>query len=135
MKDLIVREYMIKNVPSVKTTTPMTDVVSFLERSRISGVPVVNDDDEVIGFLSESRCIENFAQNIYHSGVTDLVENVMRRDPFTIKDTDSIYETVENLRNTAFNAFMVTRNNKLVGAITRTNVLKALSDKYVDQQT
>jgi predicted transcriptional regulator len=130
MKNLVVKDYMIKKTPSVKTTTPMASIVNLLEKSRISGLPVVNDQNEVIGFLSESRCIENFAHNIYHASVTDLVENVMRKDPFTIKDTDTIYETIENLRNTAFNAFIVTRNNKLVGAITRTNVLKALSDNY-----
>ncbi len=68
-----------------------------------------------------------------HNEVVCLDEHnapYLGKDPFTIKDTDTIYETIENLRNTAFNAFIVTRNNKLVGAITRTNVLKALSDNY-----
>ena len=130
MKELLVEDYMIKKVPYVKKTTPINTVVALMEKSRISGLPVVNDDQEVIGFLSQSRCIENFIQHVYHSEATETVEDVMRPDPFTIKDTDTIYQTIENLRNTAFNAFMVTRDNKLVGAITRTNVLKALSDAY-----
>ena len=130
MEKLVVRDYMIKNVPYVKKATPIKKVVELMEKSRISGLPVVNDQLEVIGFLSQSRCIENFVHHVYHSEVTDTVEDIMRTDPFTIKDTDTIYQTVENLRNTAFNAFIVTSDDKLVGAITRTNVLKALSDAY-----
>ena len=130
MKNLTVKNYMIKNVPYVKESTPIDKVVEKMERSRISGLPVVNDEMEVIGFLSQSRCIENFIHHVYHSEAASTVADVMRKDPFTIEDTDTIYQTVENLRNTAFTAFIVTRNNKLVGAITRTNVLKALSDAY-----
>lgn len=48
-----VDELMVRDVVTVTTNTPLKEVAALLMRHRISGVPVCNDDGDVVGVVSE----------------------------------------------------------------------------------
>ncbi|MFF1478948.1 CBS domain-containing protein [Streptomyces sp. NPDC058301] len=55
----IVGEVMTRDVVEAHRETPFKDVVRLLERHRISGLPVVDDDDKVVGVISETDLIHH----------------------------------------------------------------------------
>jgi len=51
------KEVMTKNVIAVKEEDTIDDVIKILLSNKISGVPVVNEENEVIGVVSEADLI------------------------------------------------------------------------------
>ncbi|MDX3803695.1 CBS domain-containing protein [Streptomyces sp. AK04-3B] len=57
----IVGEVMTHDVVEAYRETPFKDVVRLLDQHRISGLPVVDDDDKVVGVISETDLIRRQA--------------------------------------------------------------------------
>ena len=61
IRNLIVGDIMTRNVKSVKTNTPISEVISTLINENIGGVPVLNLKDEVVGVISRRGIIRYLA--------------------------------------------------------------------------
>lgn len=51
---LVVEKVMTHNVYTVKADTPILDAAEMMLEYKISGLPVVNEDDELVGVITES---------------------------------------------------------------------------------
>ena len=56
-----VGEVMTREVVEARRETPFKDVARLLDEHRISGLPVVDHDDKVVGVISESDLIRRQA--------------------------------------------------------------------------
>jgi len=61
IRNLIVGDIMTRNVISVRTNTPITEVISTLLNENIGGVPVLNLKDEMVGVISRREIIKYLA--------------------------------------------------------------------------
>ncbi len=61
IRNLIVGDIMTRKVISVRTNTPITEVISTLLDNNIGGVPVLNLKDEMTGIISRREIIRNLA--------------------------------------------------------------------------
>lgn len=61
IRNLIVGDIMTRNVKSVRTNTPITEVISTLLDNNIGGVPVLNLKDEMTGIISRREIIRHLA--------------------------------------------------------------------------
>jgi CBS domain-containing protein len=61
IRNLIVGDIMTRNVKSVRTNTPIMDVISNLLKENIGGVPVLNLKDEMVGIVSRRGIIRHLA--------------------------------------------------------------------------
>ncbi len=61
IRNLIVGDIMTHNVKSVRTNTPITEVISILLKENIGGVPVLNLRDEMVGVISRREIIKYVA--------------------------------------------------------------------------
>jgi len=61
IRNLIVGDIMTRNVKSVRTNTPIMDVISILLKENIGGVPVLNLKDELVGIVSRRGIIRHLA--------------------------------------------------------------------------
>jgi CBS domain-containing protein len=62
IRNLIVRDIMTKGVKSVRTNTPISEVVSLMLDKNIGGVPVLNLKDELVGVISRRAIIKHLAE-------------------------------------------------------------------------
>lgn len=62
IRNLIVRDIMTKGVKSVRTNTPISEVVSLMLDENIGGVPVLNLKDELVGVISRRGIIKHLAE-------------------------------------------------------------------------
>ncbi|MDD5474114.1 MAG: CBS domain-containing protein [Candidatus Methanoperedens sp.] len=62
IRNLIVGDIMTRNVKSVRTNTPISEVVSLMLNENIGGVPVLNLNDEMVGVISRRAIIRRMAQ-------------------------------------------------------------------------
>lgn len=61
IRNLIVADIMTHNVKSVRTNTPISDVISLILNENIGGVPVLNLRDEMVGIISRRAIIKHMA--------------------------------------------------------------------------
>jgi len=61
IRNLIVGDIMTRNVKSVRTNTPISEVISLMLNDNIGGVPVLNLNDELVGVISRRGIIRHLA--------------------------------------------------------------------------
>ncbi|MCZ7356077.1 MAG: CBS domain-containing protein [Candidatus Methanoperedens sp.] len=61
IRNLIVSDIMTQNVKSVRTNTPISEVITLILNDNIGGVPVLNLKDEMVGIISRRAIIRHLA--------------------------------------------------------------------------
>lgn len=59
-----VKEIMTTNIKSAKADTPVRDIVEVMCFNKISGLPVVDDDNNVVGVVSEKDVLKKMFPDI-----------------------------------------------------------------------
>jgi CBS domain-containing protein len=125
--------YTIKDVMATKliTFSPETligsAIQSFLE-NKISGAPVVDEKGDLVGMLSEKDCLWTLLESSYYNNLSGYVKDYMSTELTTINLYDSLSEVAQKFLDLRFRRFPVLENGKLVGQISRRDVLKAVSN-------
>ena len=66
LKSCVVKDYMARTVVTFKPDTPVLDAVHTLVKNRIAGAPVVDDEGNLVGILSELDCMKVALQAGYY---------------------------------------------------------------------
>ena len=126
IKSCLVKNYMAGTVVTFKPDTPVLDAVHVLVEQRIAGAPVVDDEGNLIGMLSELDCMKVALQAGYYGDYGGPVRDYMSDGVETVNMEMSIVDLAQKFIDTRFRRFPVTDNNRLVGQISRRDVLRAL---------
>ena len=122
----LVKDYMSKTLVTFKPDTNVLDAIHALVEHRIAGAPVVDDQGNIVGMLSEFDCIKVALQAGYHGDYGGPVADFMTRDVTTVNAEMSIVDLAQKFANEGYRRFPVTDSNRLVGQISRRDVLRAL---------
>ncbi|MFW2403281.1 MAG: CBS domain-containing protein [Gammaproteobacteria bacterium] len=123
---ITVRSYMATQLVTFSPDTEIMDAMHALLENRITGAPVIDQRGELVGMLSEHDCIQCALNACYHDELGGRVENVMTRDVHTVDPDESILVVAEKLVGSPFRRFVVMERNRVVGQISRRDVLRAL---------
>ena len=126
-RSILVKDYMIQQPPKVKCSTPISEVIDTLIKNNVSGAPVVDEENTVIGYVSEQDCIHQVLVDSYYCELTTVVNDVMREDVVTVSPKDSIIDLANQMHDNKPKHFPVVEAGKLVGLIRRTDILRALA--------
>jgi len=123
---ITVRSYMATQLVAFSPDTEIMDAMHALLENKITGAPVIDSRGELVGILSEHDCIQCALNACYHGELGGQVESVMSRDVQTVEPDESILEVAERLIGSTFKRFVVLERNRVVGQISRRDVLRAL---------
>lgn len=128
MESIKIKDHMNHRPVYFKGNETIVEAVEKLLQSKSSGGPVLTEQKEVIGFLSEQDCLKAMLSSSYHSGEASVnVSELMKTDVLTVKPYDSIVQVAENMSVSKPRVYpVVDDDNRLVGVIDRTNIIKAL---------
>ncbi len=125
---ILVSDYMTKKLITFKAEQPIEDVIDTLIANRISGGPVVNDQNELIGIISEGDCMKQISDSRYYNLPIDkrnTVEKAMVKDVETIDGNMNIFDVANKFLKSKRRRFPIIQDGKLVGQISQKDVLKA----------
>ena len=126
LKSCLVKDYMTQTLVTFKPDTPVLDAVHTLVEKRIAGAPVVDDAGNLIGMLSEFDCMKVALQAGYHEMFGGPVSDYMSKGVTTVNAEMSIVDLAQLFADKGYRRFPVTDKNRLVGQISRRDVLRAL---------
>ena len=126
MKSLKVKDYMAKKLITLKQNTNVVEAMALLLRHGISGVPVVDDEGGLVGVLSEVDLMQVIVQDSYYDESMGIVEDYMRSPVDTVGPEMDIYTVAEMFISQHRRRYPVVSDGKLVGQISRRDVLKAM---------
>lgn len=132
MESLKVKDYMTLQAV---TFTPEMSLSAALEKvmnSKYLGGPVVNEKKEVIGFLSGQDLLEKLIKVSYYCQDTHIVSDCMHPEVLSVTSETSIIELAEMMKVGKPKVYPVIDDGKLVGIITRRDVLRAVAKNIDD---
>ena len=127
LKPALVSDYMTTKLITFKPNQPVSEVVESLIQNRISGGPVVNDNNELVGMISEGDCIKHISESRYYNMPlsNNTVDKHMIKKVDTIDGNMNIFEAAEKFLKAKHRRFPIIENGKLVVQISQKDILIA----------
>src|SRR4051794_34147930 len=147
-----VREYMDDEPATVKLDTSAEDVAKLLGEHELHGVPVVNEGGRCVGIVTEAdlvladeegdlhipHYIELFGGVVFleplrrfegrlKKALASTVSDLMTEDPVTIEPDLPVAQAGRLIVRRGHNRLPVVEHGRLVGVVTRVDVLEALT--------
>jgi len=124
----LVSDYMTKNLITFKENQSIEDVIDSLIKNDISGGPVINEKNELVGIISEGDCIKQISESRYYNLPIDknnTVGKAMVKKVETIDGNMNIFDAANKFLESKRRRFPIVENGKLIGQISQKDVLKA----------
>lgn len=125
---ILVSDYMTRNLITFRPSDSISSVIQTFIEHNISGGPVVNEKDELVGVISEGDCMKQISESRYYNMPMDrksTVENAMIKNVETLDGSMNIFDAVNKFLELKIRRFPIIENGKLVGQISQKDILKA----------
>jgi CBS domain-containing protein len=148
----VVRDIMDPDPATVHPDTPVEDVVRALREHELPGLPVVDAEGRCVGMVTEAdlvlpddegdlhipHYINLFGGTVFleplsrfenrlRKAFASTAEDMMTRDPETVDPDTSVREAARIIHESGHNRLPVVEDGRLVGVVTRVDVLGALA--------
>lgn len=143
---MFVRDVMTKNVISISKFESVMQVANTLTEKNISGLPVVDKENKVLGIITQADILSMVGVSREHTfkdllkymlgerlperRMGDHVGDVMTSPALTIRPDANIAEAVRMMDEKRIRRLtVVDEKNTLIGILTRADILKAVINK------
>ncbi|MNF64588.1 inosine 5'-monophosphate dehydrogenase [compost metagenome] len=124
---LQVRDHMQRLTHTLSPQLGLAEALDRLHQAGLSGLPVLDERQQLIGFLSEQDCIPSLLTGSYHCDSRTRVEDLMSRAPLSVAPDDSILDLARQMTGSKPKIYPVLQQGKVIGIISRPLVLQALN--------
>ena len=121
-----VKDYMSKDVVTVTPQTDIMETVGLLVARDVTALPVVDDQGNLVGIISERDCLQMALQASYYGEKGGKVGDFMSAGAETVHAEDSILDVAKLFVAKPYKRYPVLLDNKLVGIISRRDLMRAL---------
>jgi CBS domain-containing protein len=147
-----VRDYMDPDPVTVSPDSSLEEVARVLGEGELPGVPVVDGDRRVVGIVTENDLVIGDEEGDLHiphyielfgglvflepfrrfearlkKAVAATAEQMMSADPRTVGPGDDVHDAAHVIVETGHNRIPVVEDGRLVGVISRADVVRALA--------
>lgn len=124
---ILVKDYMTHSLITFRKEDPVIKVIEALMKYKISGAPVVNEHNELVGVISDGDCMKQISESRYYNmPIGDRrVEDFMETNVTTIDKNVNIFDCASLFYKHDCRRFPIIENGKLIGQISRKDVLCA----------
>jgi predicted transcriptional regulator len=125
-----IREYMTRELITLSPEMELLQAMRILLEKRISGAPVIGEQGELIGVLSKKDCLKAALNASYHQEWGGTVADYMTREVDVLDPDLALVQAAERFIASPYRRFPVVRDGRLLGQISRVDLLRALSAQW-----
>jgi len=114
------RDIMTKRVVTVGPGMKVRELAKLLAQKKISGAPVVDEKDSLVGIATEADILKRKAGQ-------NTVKSIMSSRVSTVSEDTSLEEIASVLAGRKFKRVPVVRGDRLVGIVSRADVVRAIA--------
>ena len=124
-----VEKYMVplSKMITFKPEQPIQDVIKIIVDKKNSGAPVLNDQGGLVGLISEKDCLRIIVDQAYNNlpAETRKVSDYMTAKVQSLSPKTNVVEAAKEFLNSPFRRFTIVENGKLIGQVSRRDILTA----------
>ena len=124
----IVKNYMTTDLITLKDEMDVYFAIGLLLKNNISGAPVIDNNNNLSGILSEKDCLRVFANGSFHNMPGGEVSRFMTKVVATVEPNTDLFSVADIFLKHNYRRMPVIKGKKLVGQISRRDVLRAIQD-------
>ncbi len=125
-----VEKFMDKSEKTLSPEMTINAAIDVMLNENLTGAPVLDKDRKIVGMITEKDClrllIDSAYNNLHHDDktVADYMSSVVK----TVTTDHDIFDVANEFLTTHFRKFPVVHNGKLVGQVSRRDILKAVRE-------
>ena len=121
------KDIMQSSLITAKEDTPVIEAINILGQNKITGLPVVDDDMTLLGLVSEKDVL-SIAYHVFAGLVDNAMDakkigDIMTKDVVSFRLNDNLADICQFFMNKPFSCAPVLDNGKLVGIISRKDII------------
>ncbi len=124
-----IEKYMVplSNIVTFKPDQPIQEVISIIIKKKIAGAPVLDDQQHLVGMISEKDCLRLIVDQAYYNmpAETRKVSDYMTAKVQTMSPKTNIVEAAMEFLNSPIRRFPIVENGMLIGQVSRRHILRA----------
>lgn len=133
-----ITNYMATDLITFSPEVDVIEVIRTFLKHKISGAPVLNDKKEVVGLIDDKDCLRLLIDSVYHNQpiANTKVKSYMTRVMKVIDVDANVVDAARIFLETKYKRLLViNKEGKLIGQISRADILNAIDTIYVPKWT
>jgi CBS domain-containing protein len=130
LRSVLVKDYMSTDLVTLNSEMEIQQAVYKLIMHDKAGAPVLDEHGRLVGILTDRDCMKVAMQGGYHGTPAGLVKDYMSSQPQWVGPEQSILTLADMFINSRFHRYPVVDNGRLVGMISRRDVMRAMGKHY-----
>ena len=122
-----VRDLMTTDVVAVAPTTSTRDAARMMFRYRVSGLPVVDAEDHVLGIITEGDFLSMELERIDQGEGPKLVGDVMSQSVLSVSPDLEVMEAARYMHSHDVKRVLVIEEGRMVGILSRFDIVAAFT--------
>lgn len=127
---MIIEEIMVSEVATLSKEHTVEDAVQLMKEKRIKHIPIVDEEQQLIGLVTDRDIKEATPPVFYCEGHQEVyqqkLESIMKTELITGHPLDFVEEASAVFYENRIGCLPIVRANRLVGIVTQTDLLHTL---------
>ncbi len=119
----VAAEIMTRDLKYVLVGSKVLDAIKMMQDNSISQVPVLTEDGKVVGIISESSLVQHMVKGKDIKKIQESKVEEFMDPPYPIVDESTPVNLIMSILS-FYNAVLVSHKGKVIGIITRSDILK-----------
>ncbi|MCH7399650.1 CBS domain-containing protein [Belliella sp. DSM 107340] len=124
---ILVQDHMSTNLVTFYPDDSIDHVLDLLTKRKISGAPVVDQEGNLVGIISEVDCLKEIIKGKYSNtpSFPGKVSEHMTTNVITMKPDLSLFDAAQQFLDKKIRRFPVMKDGKLVGQLSLSDIIRA----------
>ncbi|NQU95096.1 MAG: CBS domain-containing protein [Candidatus Omnitrophica bacterium] len=122
-----VRDVMEKEIVTGKSSDSIQKISKVLTEKKMSNIPIMGEQDELVGIVSEQDILRAMESENF---INKIANDIMTKKVLSVKENDSLEYVSKIFTEYPYRRLPVTRNKKVVGSITREDIISSFMSDY-----
>lgn len=110
---------IMQRVPALSPEMGLQRAVDKIAESGLLGLPVTDQEQTLVGYLSEQDCLEKLLTESYHCDSHITVADIMNPSPLQVSEDLTVFALAQLMGSGKPKLYPVTRENRLQGLVSR----------------